>query len=121
MLDLPGEWSGLAMRVIDSFSKKPSILDFYHWHWLAGGKSKYRGFRKAPDGIGMATYEQFRMRLLENGFPDLSDDMFDSSELYEECLSKDLLEKVLTEWSRSSEKQRARFRKKMIDCNRNPD
>ncbi len=117
MIDLPGRWSRRAFRLMETFPHgSRSILDFYWLYWLDLGKNKYRGFGFAPDYVGLGTYEEIRRRLIQNGFPDLNDDMFSPSGSCQQCCPKSLLEKVLREWSQSSRTKRDKLRKKIKDC-----
>lgn len=117
MIDLPRKWSAKALRLMNTFPHgSPSILDFYWRYWLDLGKNKWRGFGFAPDYVGLGTYEEIRQCLIENGFPDLNDDMFKPSGSCQQCCPRSLLEWVLIQWQYSSKERKARLRKEIYDC-----
>ncbi len=72
---------------------------------MLNGGVHYDGFGFRVDGVGMGTYQEIRRRLMSNGFPDLSHEVFGRG--YDGTISTELaLKYMLNRWPEATRKQR---------------
>lgn len=98
---LPGKkWSLRAQSVLQD----RTVFRLFLKHMLNGGVH-YDGFGFRVDGVGMGTYQEIRRRLMSNGFPDLSHEVFGRG--YDGTISTELaLKYMLNRWPEATRKQR---------------